>query len=154
MPIPKHLRHFYRGKQYEEFRAQLRARAGDKCEQCRKPNGTRIETVTPLNILGLRMAWRLDMRFPWRDQHGARITRLTYLQALRKLRKAGKTRDVQVVCTAAHLNHVAGDDRPENGRWLCQWCHLNYDLPIHQAHAKETRLTRKDAGRPLLQEAV
>lgn len=53
---------------------------------------------------------------------------------------------VQVVCTVAHLNHVAGDDREENLAFLCQWCHLHYDA----AHHHETRGARKDAARPLL----
>lgn len=49
----------------------------------------------------------------------------------------------------AHLNHVSGDDRDENLKALCQWCHLQYDKLQHH----ETRATRKDSARPLLQEA-
>ncbi len=55
-------------------------------------------------------------------------------------------RQVLIVLTVAHLNHVAGDDRDENLLALCQWCHLNYD----KLHHKETRSARKDAARPLL----
>ncbi len=58
-------------------------------------------------------------------------------------------RFVRVALTVAHLNHIAGDDRDENLKALCQWCHLNYDL----GHHHETRAARKDAARPLLQEA-
>lgn len=50
----------------------------------------------------------------------------------------------------AHLNHVAGDDRDENLKALCQWCHLHWD----QIHHKETRSSRKDAARPLLKGAT
>jgi hypothetical protein len=53
---------------------------------------------------------------------------------------------VGIVLTVAHLNHVAGDDRDENLKALCQWCHLNYD----RQHHAETRSIRKDAARPLL----
>jgi len=146
MPIQPKLRHFYRGPGYRAWRAALVERAGDKCEQCRKPNGWTVETHTSLNVLGLRMAWRfIRHNGPWRDQHGKRIVRLTHVQALKRL---GPPRAVKVVLTAAHLNHTPGDDRAENGRLLCQWCHLNYDQPHH----KETRTQRKDAARPLLRE--
>lgn len=53
---------------------------------------------------------------------------------------------VMVQCGAAHLNNVAGDDRPENLAWLCRVCHLHHDEPFH----RNTRATRKDAARPLL----
>lgn len=51
-----------------------------------------------------------------------------------------------IQCGAAHLNHVAGDDRPRNLGWFCRGCHNRFD----QAHRKESRCTRKDRARPLL----
>lgn len=151
MPIPKHLRHLYRGPKYRAWRKALVERSGDKCEQCKKPNGIDVHTHTPLNVLGLRMAWRFPGSSTWIDQLGHRVYRLTHLGALKRM---GTPRQIKVVLTAAHLNHVAGDDRVENGKMLCQWCHLHYDQAVHQVHAKETRLDRKDAARPLLQEAL
>ena len=53
---------------------------------------------------------------------------------------------VRIVLTIAHLNHTAGDDRDENLKALCQWCHLNHD----KEHHRTSRATRKDAARPLL----
>jgi hypothetical protein len=32
---------------------------------------------------------------------------------------------------------------------MCQRCHLTIDAPLHAAHAKETRINRKDAQRGL-----
>jgi hypothetical protein len=148
MPIRHELRHFYRGPGYRAWRAALVERAGNKCEQCRKPNGACVETATPLNVLGLRMAWRLNPHARWRDQTGKVVRRLTHVQALRE--RIRSARLITVVLTAAHLNHTPGDDRLENGRLLCQWCHLNYD----RLHHKETRTLRKDAARPLLREAL
>lgn len=55
-------------------------------------------------------------------------------------------REVSIVLTIAHLNHVAGDDRDENLQALCQWCHLTYDL----SHHRFSRSKRKDLARPLL----
>jgi hypothetical protein len=54
-------------------------------------------------------------------------------------------RSVVIQCGASQ-NNVAGDDRPENLRWLCCGCHLAAD----RAHHKATRSIRKDAARPLL----
>jgi len=45
---------------------------------------------------------------------------------------------------------VPGDDRDENLKAYCQWCHLNYDREHHRA----TRAARKDAARPLLAEVA
>lgn len=55
-----------------------------------------------------------------------------------------------IQCGAAHLNHVPGDDRPENLAWLCRACHLRYDAGKH----KESRSARKDRARPLLREVA
>jgi hypothetical protein len=73
----------------------------------------------------------------WVDQHG---------RPAPELRLRGLPRKVFVLLSVAHLNHVAGDDRDENLRALCAWCHLTYDL----VHHRETRCHRKDAERPLL----
>lgn len=63
--------------------------------------------------------------------------------AVRTWRAAG---GIKVVLGVAHLNHTPGDDRDENLKALCQWCHLNYD----KIHHRETRAARKDKARPLL----
>ncbi len=55
-------------------------------------------------------------------------------------------RIVIIQCGAAHLNGVAGDDRPENLAWLCRGDHLRHDKPQH----RDTRAARKDENRPLL----
>lgn len=55
-------------------------------------------------------------------------------------------REVVIQCGASHVNNVAGDDRPENLRWLCRGCHLAADA----LHHKRTRSLRKDAARPLI----
>jgi 5-methylcytosine-specific restriction endonuclease McrA len=61
-----------------------------------------------------------------------------------------RARQIRVVLTMAHLNHISGDDKDENLKMLCQWCHLNYD----RLHHHQTRSTRKDARRPILTEVA
>jgi 5-methylcytosine-specific restriction endonuclease McrA len=52
----------------------------------------------------------------------------------------------RIVLTIAHLNHIAGDDRDDNLKALCQRCHFLHDLEQHHV----SRSTRKDLARPLL----
>lgn len=152
MPIPKHLRHFYSAAAgWPATRAAILVRAGGqlnkrgcyiggaRCEACGKPDRERVWTATWREPRP-HMAWSPKGIVPaWRDQDG---------QAC--LRPAPKeVREILVVLTVGHLNHVSGDDRPENMRAWCQWCHLNHDL----AHHHETRSARKDARRPLLEAA-
>lgn len=145
MPIRPELRHLYRGPKWEAVRARILARAGNRCEQCGKRNHRRVWVFNPgqgavaqcwSSVKGDGQRWRACGL-------GGTITRF-------KLRgqEWEQARRIRVILTLAHLNHVPGDDRDENLKALCQWCHLHYD----QLHHKATRSIRKDAGRPLLQE--
>jgi len=136
MPIKPEFRAFYRGKAWRATRERIRERAGDRCEQCLVPNHTRV----------IRKGgwWWNAKGHHWSDpQEGS-------TSPPRGLPR----RIVYIVCTCAHLNSVPGDDRPENLKFLCQWCHLATDRRMHLANSRTTRVTRKDAARPLLQEAA
>jgi hypothetical protein len=125
MPIRKELRHFYRTPEWKAAREACRERAGDRCEQCGGENGA----------IGYRR--RTDGRF-------VAVYAPDSLTPLALWPEKAKM--VMVQCGGAHLNNVAGDDRPENLAWLCRGCHLHRDAPFH----KLTRSVRKDAERPLL----
>lgn len=127
MPIRRELRKFYRGPAWQAARAACRERAGDRCEQCGLSNGTWTTRIVRRRAKVAAGSW------PYRTA----VQRTTV------------SKRVKVQCGAAHVNGVAGDDRPENLKWLCRGCHLRHDRPQH----KESRATRKDAARPLLQEA-
>jgi len=142
MPIRAELRHHY-GKIWRTvIRPRILARAGNKCEQCYKPNRKRVSVIS---LPGVGQFWRLRASDAWvrcidATAFPSSIMYRTFSDGVRAARR------IRVVLTVAHLNHVAGDDRDENLKALCQWCHLNYDL----AHHHETRAARKDAARPLL----
>ena len=138
MPIARSLRHLYRTESWRALLELLRTRSGDRCEWCRKPNGMWISTRTGRG----RMFWRAPGNLTWFQEEGWRLTVDEYELAL-SLAK----RRIRVVCCGAHLNHVAGDDRPGNAAYLCQWCHLRQD----RGHHRETRQVHKDMKRPLLQ---
>jgi hypothetical protein len=58
----------------------------------------------------------------------------------------GLPRKILVDLQICHLNNCPGDDRDDNLRACCGWCHCNLDLQFH----KQTRAARKDRARPLL----
>ena len=101
---------------------------GARCEQCKVPDWQRVDRA-------LAGSWRSMLGGGWRNCFGERIKMLT-----------GHYHVARIVLTVAHLNHTPGDDRDENLKALCQWCHLHYDAEHHA----ETRKKRKDKGRPLL----
>jgi hypothetical protein len=118
-------------------------RAGNRCENCQAPHlhivkrralGTWLEEI-PVFGEGIKRRWR--------DRDGHILLRPP---------PAVPTRKVRIVITVGHLNHTPGDDRDENLRAMCQWCHLAHDRQQHTKNAHETRATRKDAARPLLAE--
>lgn len=143
MPIRPDLRPFYRGPAWQNTRLRIFTRASHRCEQCGKPNEQQVYTVTAKYENTPMMFWRkVTGSGTWFNCYGGELSE-------HPARSWGVPRLVRVVLTIAHLNHVAGDDRDENLKALCQWCHLNYD----KLHHAETRSTRKDAARPLLLEA-
>jgi hypothetical protein len=146
MPIRAELRHHYGRVWRTVVRPRILARAGNRCEECGKPNGKKVETITAAVASSRVMWWRTRKTPRW--WHSPQ----TALEPWQLLGRRGSPppRKICVVLTVAHLNHVPGDDRDENLRALCQWCHLHYD----RAHHAETRATRKDRARPLLAEAT
>jgi len=62
------------------------------------------------------------------------------------IRPHGLPRKILVDLQICHLNNCPGDDRDDNLRACCGWCHCNLDLQFH----KHTRAARKDRARPLL----
>jgi hypothetical protein len=54
----------------------------------------------------------------------------------------------------AHLDQDPTNNADSNLAALCRACHLAHDRATHTEHAHFTRATKKDAARPLLQEAI
>ena len=142
MPIRKELRQFYGPRWREITRPRILARAGNKCENCQKPNATPVESryawaFSRDGMRERRMWWRVIESEEWRNQFGEIQTPPQFYS-----RETVSITGLGI----AHLNHVPGDDRDENLKALCQWCHLMHDRERHH----ETRGDRKDATRPLL----
>lgn len=170
MPIRKELLHLYRTPEYLAARARVRLRAGGRfddkgryiegarCEQCgvedRKTALRACGWWTPATLESTvhMVGWFTDGRasqigtrpgmycqiLPWTMPNGNGPTPLGFPKEI--------CRWVGIILTCAHLNHIAGDDRDENLKLLCQWCHLSTDSDHH----KHTRSIRKDRSRPIL----
>jgi len=150
MPIAQHLRHFYRGPAWKATRERILERDGNCCAQCGKPNGETIQTVSWKGFDGRPvMLWRATGS-PWWVWFNGRRNRLADMDKF--FEGTAWRRDVRSihnVISVCHLNHVSGDDRDENLKSLCSWCHLNWDA----LHHRETRARNKDRSRPLLEAA-
>jgi hypothetical protein len=126
MPIKPELRHHY-GKAWRATRATILERAGHRCECTGQCGGGGHDNA------GGRCA----------APNGQTIWRELGNEASWWLRAQAFGRPVKVVLTVAHLNHQAGDDRPENLLAMCQRCHLRLDRHQHASNAAKTRATKK-----------
>jgi hypothetical protein len=113
-----------------------RYRYDARCEECGVPDRRAVYR---------RAGWWFDVwgrtrLGVWADPGGVHHKRVGWPTTGPDIRRP------YIILTIAHLNHTPGDDREENLKALCQWCHLNYD----KLHHAETRAFRKDAQRPLL----
>jgi hypothetical protein len=149
MPIAKEFRQFYGPVWRNVTRPRILARADNKCEVCGVPDrimamraqgwwskfdGSRRTLLFWYNGTPTEFIWTA----PGSDGKPLEGKLLGFPREICRL--------VPIVLGVAHLNHKSGDDRDENLKALCQWCHLHYD----HTHHRETRVTRKDRARPLL----
>lgn len=119
MPIKAENKHRY-PKDWPAIRERIRARAGNKCEQCGVANGA----------------------IGYRDDHG-RFVEVTDPMAVEVADVVDGLRIIRIVLTIAHLDHTPEHCDDANLRALCQRCHLRYDAEQHQRNAAETRRQRK-----------
>lgn len=113
------------------IRAQVRERAGNKCEQCGVAN----------HAVGAR-----DKRGGWHDQ--ADIDHLNSDVGYSMFGEYPKI--IRIVCTTAHLDHNPGNNDLANLRFWCQKCHLAHDRDQHTASAAVTRQRKYEKIQPAL----
>jgi len=140
LPIKPELRKFYGPEWKTVTRPRILARAKNCCELCGVPNYKWVLRACGWWIERPELWFTKDViTGPWHPPSlPVHVTTHGFPLMI--------CREVMIVLTVMHLNHISGDDRDDNLKAACQWCHLNYDL---QHHA-ESRGMRKDQSRPLL----
>lgn len=107
--------------------ASIAARARYRCEQCGIENyalGGRLRDGRFLHALPrgeqlLRVVWPRPGDVDWCGDNG----------------RQERLRIIRIICTVAHLDHTPENCDPSNLRFLCQRCHLIYDLQHHGSTA-------------------
>jgi hypothetical protein len=157
MPIRPELRHLYRTPEWAAARKRILARAGGRCEQCRKPAGKVVFTYTwqtwrcsqfPFGREKVyHMAWVALGQHVWRNETGWTIRPAVGSDPGKGSWPArGLPRRIRVQLGVAHVDPEGAFLDDSNLRAWCTWCHLHHDQPQH----KISRCDRKDRSRPLL----
>lgn len=115
-------------KDWKQIRAKILERAGNKCEQCYRPNGVVVYVVDG----------------GWIDPEDGKLTDTRGEQeGFVRMSEWPAGRFVKTVLTVAHLDHMPENNETSNLRAWCQRCHLSYDA---KHHAKNARITRRRRG--------
>lgn len=104
---------------------QVRARSGDKCEQCQVANGV------------YRVTYADGLEYTTTDEWQAG-----------EIASLDGAKVARIVLTVAHLDHQPENCDLANLRHWCQRCHNRYDAPMRARGMKERR------PKPLLEEGI
>lgn len=138
MPIRTENRERY-PKDWPRIRERIRMRARNACEKCGIPNGI----TTWRGVIDGRPVFTKPGNAEYFDADSGEIAHV----ARDYSHDDTIGRHVRIVCTVAHLRDqdpAACED--SNLGFLCQRCHNLLDMPMRQAHARETRRARKAVG--------
>jgi len=131
-------------KDWNDIRARILRRAGDKCEWCGVENyalGGRTRDgiwlpAFPLGERALRLEWpKPGTRAYCGYEVGVVDGKRHYV--------GEECRIIRIVLTIAHLDHKPENSADDNLKALCQRCHLRYDHDHHQRNAYATRRAGK-----------
>lgn len=132
MPIKPENRKRY-PKNWPEIRAEVKARADNRCELCGIQN----------HAIGYRHeGYFISIQ---QDDETAPFWMGIPQNLFREL-ASGKKREIKflkIVCTVMHLDHQPENNDLKNLKFGCQKCHLNYDMKHHMANSAKTRLAAK-----------
>lgn len=117
------------------IRASILARAQDRCEQCKAPNGVLIARGAGRDV-DTYMTNEAEVFDANTGEHLGRQRMSDY----------EVDRMVKIVLTIAHLDHTPENCDPANLRAWCQRCHLRYDAKHHAENARRTRRARRAVG--------
>ena len=141
MPIRKVNRAYYEGPEYAEFRAFLRARAGDRCEQCRAKNGVEYFWTWSEYDTSFESSLYWDNN-TWITPGGLAVDGELLRRNASVLLDGPNLKYCRVLtvqCGASHTDHDPRPRDPERARWLCARCHLAHDQSNNIARKRRLR---------------
>lgn len=117
-----------RSPEWLAIRERIRARAGDRCEECGVKNYA-------LGGRGVNGAWHEALPV------GEKLLRLEWPKpgAIATCSGGVMRRIIRIVCTVAHVDGNLTDHSDENLRFWCQQCHNRHDAKSRQINASITR---------------
>lgn len=130
MPLTKEQRAAY-GPEWPALSLRVRAEAGNRCEQCKAPNGETIARGGDVDA-GTYMVENGNV---YSEADGSP-------QGLARGSEYDAKRFVRIVLTVAHLDHNPLNNERSNLKAWCQRCHLRYDAKHHAKNARRTRVAR------------
>lgn len=133
MPIRPENKARYPNNWASDIRPSILARAGDRCEQCKAPNGEKICR----EMSGATYMIDTGEVFDANTGDALGQTHLVDYPA---------GRYITVVLTIAHLDHQPENCDPDNLRAWCQRCHLRCDQAHHAESRRATIASRKASG--------
>ena len=131
MPIRPEQRALY-PKDWAAISLRVRERAGQRCEQCRAPNGQQVARAADRYMLEDGQVFHAETGEFLGHERGSEFPALRF---------------TKIVLTVAHLDHDPRNNDDTNLRALCQRCHLAYDRDLHRENARRTRERKRRQGR-------
>jgi len=113
---------------------RIRARANQKCEWCKAPNGEMIDRHHD----GSSYMLMDGQVFSAENGEPLGMARGSEWPSCGKLTK--------VILTVAHLDHTPENCADENLKALCQRCHNRYDMPMRRAGMRDRARSNLAAG--------
>jgi hypothetical protein len=130
MPLTKEQRAAY-GPEWPAISKRIRERAGNRCEQCKAPNGQLIARGGDVDA----GTYMLEDGAVFDENDGMP-------RGYARGSEYDAKKFVKIVLTVAHLNHDITDNSPSNLACWCQMHHLRYDAKHHAQTARRTRAAR------------
>lgn len=126
MPIKPENKHRY-PENWDQIRAQILERAGNRCEFCGLENYAEGHRDKAGEWYSLE---RIEM---------LKAKGLDPFEGTRALNFTSCKKRIKIVLTIAHLDHTPENNDPANLRALCQRCHNRYDQPNRQLNRKKAK---------------
>src|SRR6478609_3275963 len=135
MPIKPENRALYPAD-WDAISKRVRRQAGNKCEQCKAPNG----------VIIARGQGDDDGTYCLFDGGEVFDDTTGKSRGFARGSEYDARRFVKVVLTVAHLDHNPQNNAESNLRALCQKCHLRHDQAQHVESARATREAKSRQG--------